>query len=72
MITIKDGRIVNDQKNNGIYELSERPVPKMPVRVVQTPGHALKRPVSSAATRKPSGAQKSKQVNVDVPRRRVM
>ena len=72
VITIKDGRIVNDQKNNGIYELSERPVPKMPVRVVQTPGHALKRPVSSASTRKPSGAQKSKQVNIDVPRRRVM
>lgn len=44
VITIKDGKIVNDQKNNGIYELSERPVPTAPVRVVRTPGHAMQRP----------------------------
>lgn len=42
VVTMKDGKIVNDQKNNGIYKLDETPVPKMPTRVVQTPGHALK------------------------------
>ncbi len=42
VITLKDGRIVNDQKNNGIYKLDEKPVPKTPIRNVQTPGHALK------------------------------
>ena len=44
VITLKDGRIVNDQKVNGVYELSARAVPKPPVRVVQVPGHALRRP----------------------------
>ena len=42
VVTLKDGKIVNDQKNNGIYKLDETPVPKAPVRAVQTPGHALK------------------------------
>jgi cell division transport system ATP-binding protein len=42
VITLKDGRIVNDQKNNGIYKLDETPAPKAPVRTIQTPGHALK------------------------------
>ena len=42
VITLKDGKIVNDQKNHGIYKLDEAPVPKEPVRKVQTPGHALK------------------------------
>ena len=42
VVTLKNGKIVNDQKNNGIYELDEKPVPKRPVRVVQTPGHALR------------------------------
>ncbi len=42
VITLKDGKIVSDQKNNGIYKLDEAPVPKAPSRVVQTPGHALK------------------------------
>ena len=39
---MKDGKIVNDQKNHGIYELDEKPVPKAPARRVQTPGHALR------------------------------
>ena len=43
VITLKDGKIVNDQKSHGIYELSEAPVPKFSARRVQTPGHALKR-----------------------------
>lgn len=39
VITLKDGKIVNDQKNNGIYKLDEMPVAP---RRVQTPGHALR------------------------------
>ncbi|MBR3175929.1 cell division ATP-binding protein FtsE [Candidatus Saccharibacteria bacterium] len=42
VVTLKNGMIVNDQKNNGIYKLDETPVPKQPARKVQTPGHALK------------------------------
>ena len=41
VITLKDGRIINDQKNNGIYKLDETPTPK-PSRTVRTPGHALR------------------------------
>ena len=48
VITLKDGKIVNDQKNNGVYKLDETPVPKEPVRAVQTPGHALRRPAASS------------------------
>ena len=42
VITLKDGKIINDQKNNGIYKLDDTPTPRQSVRVVQTPGHALK------------------------------
>ena len=42
VITLKDGKIVNDQKNNGVYELDATPIPKKPVRKMQMPGHALK------------------------------
>ncbi|MBR0479946.1 ATP-binding cassette domain-containing protein, partial [Candidatus Saccharibacteria bacterium] len=42
VVTLKDGKIVNDQKNGGIYKLDETPIPKRPARVVQAPGHALK------------------------------
>ena len=50
VITLKDGKIVNDQKNNGVYKLDETPVPKEPARVIQTPGHALRpRPTRPAA-----------------------
>ena len=42
VITLKGGKIVNDQKNHGIYRLDEKPVPKEPVRRVQMPGHALR------------------------------
>lgn len=41
VVTLKDGRIVNDQKNNGIYKLDETPVPE---RIIQAPGHALRQP----------------------------
>ncbi len=42
VITLKDGRIVNDQKVNGIYKLDATPV-QPPQRTLQTPGHALKK-----------------------------
>ncbi len=42
VITLSAGRIINDQKVNGIYKLDSTPIPKKTVRVVQTPGHALK------------------------------
>ena len=42
VVTLKDGRIVDDQKNNGIYKLDETPIQKEPVRRMQVPGHALK------------------------------
>lgn len=42
VVTLKDGRIVDDQKNNGVYKLDEKPAEKK-IRVVQTPGHALRR-----------------------------
>ena len=62
VITMKDGKIVNDQKNNGVYELSGAPVPKQPARVVQVPGHALKpRPVQKPTpklTQKPASKSK--------------
>lgn len=42
VVTLKNGKIVSDQKNNGVYKLDAKPVPKTPVRKVQTPGHALR------------------------------
>ena len=42
VITLKDGRIVNDQKDNGVYKLDATPAPKAPVRKMQVPGHALR------------------------------
>ena len=53
VVTLKDGKIVNDQKNNGIYELTARAIPKQPVRVVQTPGHALRQVRTQATTTTP-------------------
>lgn len=52
VVTMKNGKIVNDQKNNGIYELDETPVAKEPLRRMQEPGHALRRApvVTTAAT----------------------
>jgi len=42
VVTMKDGKIVDDQKKGGIYKLDEKPVPPKPPRTIQTPGHALK------------------------------
>ena len=42
VVTLKNGKIVDDQKTGGVYKLDEAPAPKRPARAVQTPGHALK------------------------------
>ena len=42
VVTLRDGKIINDQKNGGIYKLDEFPQPKAPARIIQTPVHALK------------------------------
>lgn len=42
VITMKDGKIISDQKQEGIYKLDATPVPK---RLVQTPGAKLKRKI---------------------------
>ena len=42
VITLKNGRVVNDQKANGIYKLDATPVVKTPLRQMQVPGHALR------------------------------
>lgn len=42
VITMKDGKIISDQKQEGIYKLDATPVPKRPV---QAPGAKLKRKI---------------------------
>ena len=44
VITLKDGKIVADQKNGGVYKLDEKKVERAP-RAIQTPGHAMRRKV---------------------------
>ena len=39
VVTLKDGKIVSDQKNNGTYRLDKQ---QEEARKVQTPGHALR------------------------------
>ncbi len=45
VVTLKDGKIVDDQKNNGVYKLDETKVPVETKRAIKTPGHAIKRRV---------------------------
>lgn len=52
VVTMLDGRIISDQKNNGIYKLDETPVSERPRRIIQAPGHALRKPVQKP-TEKP-------------------
>ncbi len=42
VITMKGGKIINDQKSGGIYKLDDVQVPQKPQRIIQIPGHALK------------------------------
>lgn len=43
VVTLKDGKIINDQKNNGVYKLDDTPVLEKSERIIQAPGHALKK-----------------------------
>ncbi|MBQ9018377.1 cell division ATP-binding protein FtsE [Candidatus Saccharibacteria bacterium] len=42
VVTMKDGKIVDDQKNGGIYKLDEVKAPLKPQRIIQVPGHAMR------------------------------
>ena len=73
VVTLKDGKIVNDQKNGGIYKLDETPVPKAPARTVQAPGHALKpRPQAKVITNVPPKPAAAKPAEKAQPRRRLV
>ncbi len=48
VVTLKGGKIVDDQKMNGIYRLDVEQESKKPSRIIQTPGHALRNPVRQA------------------------
>ena len=64
VVTLKDGKIVDDQKNNGVYKLDAAPVQKVQVRKVQTPGHALKGAGSNVkVVSSPNGALRPSVVN---------
>ncbi|MDO4742006.1 MAG: cell division ATP-binding protein FtsE [Candidatus Saccharibacteria bacterium] len=43
VITMRDGKIINDQKENGVYKLDDATKPER--RAVKTPGHAVRRKV---------------------------
>ena len=65
VITMKNGKIVNDQKNNGIYKLDETPVSTL--RAVHAPGHAIKQ---NPIEREPSlGSKKAEPTQVAQKRR---
>ncbi len=64
VITMKHGRIVDDQKNNGIYKLDEAAEPSMPGPRVQAPGHALR------PTPRPTPSPKPKPESKKVVRKR--
>ena len=48
VVTMRDGKIINDQKNHGVYKLDATPTPKTPVRTMQAPGHALRKQPNQA------------------------
>lgn len=58
VVTLKDGKIVNDQKNNGIYQLDAEPVAEHPRVKLQAPGHALK--IRTKPMQKVESAEKEK------------
>jgi cell division transport system ATP-binding protein len=41
VVTMKDGKIIDDQKNGGVYKLDETPSIRIK-RAMHAPGHALK------------------------------
>lgn len=56
VVTLKKGKIVDDQKNHGIYKLDEAPLDvsvSMAGRIIQAPGHALNPQVARKLVAKP-------------------
>jgi len=56
VVTLKKGKIVDDQKNHGIYKLDERPLDvsvSMTGRIIQAPGHALNPQMARRIVAKP-------------------
>lgn len=56
VVTLKKGKIVDDQKNHGIYKLDEAPLDvsvSMAGRIIQAPGHALNPQVARKLAAKP-------------------
>ena len=54
VITMKNGKIVDDQKNGGIYKLDDAQSTQQPQRtqrIIQTPGHALRQDVAGRLIR---------------------
>ena len=68
VVTLKKGRIVNDQKNNGIYKLDETPVLERPTRILQAPGHALKCPLVFEETKAEKMMDRSEEKKEETPK----
>ncbi len=50
VITLRDGKIVSDQKSNGIYRLDGAPAQPANQHILRVPGYALKKPVLATPT----------------------
>lgn len=64
VVTLKKGKIVDDQKSHGIYKLDERPLDismSMTGRIIQAPGHALNPQIARKLEQK-------KVINMPTPR----
>ena len=68
VVTLKAGRIVNDQKINGVYKLDETPVDEKPTRILRVPGYALKQRPVAAPVSKPEPKPESKPEQKAVPK----
>lgn len=45
VVTMRGGKIISDQKNNGVYRLDSKPEAEPTTRIIRTPGHARKKKV---------------------------
>jgi cell division transport system ATP-binding protein len=62
VITMEDGRIISDQKSNGIYKLEDTPVEEEKhVREIRTPGYAYKTQTKSMDIARPTRLQTQEQ-----------
>ena len=65
VVTLKKGKIVDDQKNHGIYKLDETPLDvsmTLTGKILQAPGHALNPQMARKLTVKPSSRPAPKPV----------